>query len=189
MSGGAGSAELEALLERTRQALDSMRAARTFANDQDKAVSTRDVVEDGGLTVDRIIVEDDEVTDAQGSLNDEANKNNQNNEDNKYAARFVGAWGEACDGRVRAQVVGCRLKSIVVDPTLRRLNTDRLCEHIVEAVNAAWDARDAALPQPPVDLDVLSSELREVQDESLLGMARFGQSIDAVVDRLRQAGR
>src|SRR5262249_40087051 len=46
--------------------------------------------------------------------------------------------GEAADGRVQATVgSGYQLTALRLDPRMMRLDSETLCEHIVEAVNAA----------------------------------------------------
>src|SRR5262249_59697592 len=56
--------------------------------------------------------------------------------------------GEAADGRVQATVgSGYQLTALRLDPRMMRLDSETLCEHIVEAVNAAG-ARPRG-PGPP----------------------------------------
>lgn len=100
------------------------------------------------------------------------------------------AVGEACDGQVRAEVIDGRLESLEVDPRLIRLDPDGIVDHIRTAVNQALEAADeGGETEFPVDLDLLAEQVCQIQQESLLGMARIGRSLDAVTERLRQAGR
>ena len=97
--------------------------------------------------------------------------------------------GEACDGQVRAEVVDGRLESLVVDPRLTRLDPEGVVDRIREAVNQALEGAGGDGVGFPVDLDLLAEQVCRVQEESLVGMARIGRGLDAVVERLRQAGR
>ncbi|GEM_PF-3080490 len=88
--------------------------------------------------------------------------------------------GEAADGRIRATVApGNRVESLWFDPRLMRMDSQSLSEEILAAVNVAFvDLSEKAAAygsdQASVDADVLSAQLRDLQDESVRRMAMFG---------------
>jgi DNA-binding protein YbaB len=98
--------------------------------------------------------------------------------------------GLAAEGLVRASAApGGRLESVTVDPRLLREGLEAICEHIVAAVNAAFDdlrAQASAAPDAGVDTAALSARLQDLQDSSVRQMAMFTQAMNDVVARLRE---
>ena len=98
--------------------------------------------------------------------------------------------GEAAEGRVRATVTaGGRLESLYLDPRMMRLGSEELGEHVVTAVNAAFDAlRAQALPTAGVDLTGLAEQVRELRDTAVPRMESFLQAMVAAQERLAGGG-
>jgi DNA-binding protein YbaB len=92
--------------------------------------------------------------------------------------------GEAADGRVRAEVdVDGRLRELHLDPKVLREPLDDVAAAVVVAVNAALDARPARANTGP-----LLEQLRSVQEESVVQMARITEAFTAALERVRTRG-
>ena len=102
--------------------------------------------------------------------------------------------GEAANGRVKARVVtGGRFESIQIDPRALRMDSNDLGEQITLAVNAALDdLRTKAAEQRPTgfpDLQALSEQMVELQDESVRRMSTFVEGLDDALGKIaRSAG-
>jgi hypothetical protein len=84
--------------------------------------------------------------------------------------------GEADDGRVRAEVgPDGRLLTVSIDPNVSR-PVSAIGPLVVEAVNAALDARGGA-----PDLTALTANLREVQEQSAVEMRRITESLSGAL--------
>lgn len=92
--------------------------------------------------------------------------------------------GEALDGRVRAEVgLDGRVRALHLDPKVLREPLDDLAAAVVVAVNAAVDARPARADSGP-----LLEQLRAVQEESVVQMARISEAFTAALERVRTRG-
>jgi hypothetical protein len=90
--------------------------------------------------------------------------------------------GKAADGRVRVTAAGVDL-----DPRAMRLPSTDLAAAIMEASNAALDdlaAKYPAMAYPTVDLATLDAQLGEVQQQGLMQLRRYTQSISDAVRRI-----
>lgn len=103
--------------------------------------------------------------------------------------------GSAADGQVQAvAVTGGRLESVRVDPRAMRMGSEALSEQVVLAVNAALDDLRGKVSEQPmpgaVDPAALAAQMRELQDESVRQMEKFGQAIGDALGRItRSTGR
>lgn len=99
--------------------------------------------------------------------------------------------GSAADGLVSASVAGDRLDSLTIDPRLMRTPSAELAEHVMAAVNEAFDVLREGQPAvgQPVDVDALAGSLHEVQDRSIRQMAQMNQALQDVVALLREPRR
>src|SRR5262249_2294083 len=103
--------------------------------------------------------------------------------------------GEAADGRVQATVGnGDQLTALRWDPRSVGLDSETLCGHIVEAVNAAVaDLREQGaadgIEAPAVDTAELSSRLDELRTDSVRQMVAFTQAMDDVLSRMTRGSR
>jgi DNA-binding protein YbaB len=87
--------------------------------------------------------------------------------------------GEAADGQVRAEVgADGRVRNLRIDPLLARRGLDEISGHVVAAVNAALDARPAAVDAAP-----LLAELKAVQEQSVVEMARISQAFSTALEQ------
>ncbi|MEV4618515.1 hypothetical protein AB0J74_07405 [Asanoa sp. NPDC049573] len=109
------------------------------------------------------------------------------------AASAVPATGNGvgADGLIQVTAEGQRLTEVVVDPRAMRLPAEEFGAELLAAVNAALAETDpavapeaAALPDPAA----LTRQLEELQNQSLLQMARYTQSITEVMAALKQRG-
>ncbi|MEV7329128.1 YbaB/EbfC family nucleoid-associated protein [Micromonospora sp. NPDC093244] len=105
----------------------------------------------------------------------------------------VQAVGEALDGLVRAVAnADGALSDLTLDPRVLRVPLADVADGVRQAVNAAvTEARAATEPQipddvPQVDLDALGERIGRIQSESLRQMARFSETVNDVLDRMRR---
>jgi DNA-binding protein YbaB len=102
--------------------------------------------------------------------------------------------GEAAGGRVKARAVtGGRFESIQLDPRALRMDSEELGKQITLAANAALDdLRTKAAEQRPAglpDLQALSEQMVELQDESVRRMSTFVEGLDDALGKIaRSAG-
>jgi len=95
--------------------------------------------------------------------------------------------GKAADGRVRVTAAGGRISAVDLDPRAMRLPSTDLAAAIMEATNAALDdlaAKYPAMAYPTVDLATLDAQLGEVQQQGLMQLRRYTQSISDAVRRI-----
>lgn len=105
----------------------------------------------------------------------------------------VQAVGEALDGLVRAVAnADGTLSDFTLDPRVLRLPLADVADGVRQAVNAAVaEARAATEPVipddvPQVDLDALGERIERIQSDSLRQMARFSETVNDVLDRMRR---
>jgi len=96
--------------------------------------------------------------------------------------------GSASDGRVRVvtQAPG-HVTALELDPRLMRLSSEDLAAEIVIAVNAAFDdlRTKAVEAVMPADLGAMSSQLEDLQNESVRQLERFTSAISGAVEQIR----
>ena len=96
--------------------------------------------------------------------------------------------GEAAEGMVRVTAAEGRLTAVELNSRVMRLASQDLAEAFAEAANAALADLEAKYPRtnyPAVDIATLETQLAEAQQQALLQMRRYDQSIN---DALRQSG-
>lgn len=101
--------------------------------------------------------------------------------------------GATADQLIRADVVsGGRVEKLHIDPRALRMGAEALAEQVAVAVNAAMDdlrSKSTASELPTVDLESLSDQLLEVQDQSVRRMSMFVDGLDDALDKIaRSAG-
>jgi len=97
------------------------------------------------------------------------------------------AGGIAADGLIEVRVRPGRLDSLYLDPRVMRLGAAELAAEIQAAVNQAFDAvtQDSAAAARSAG-EVLSAEIREIQNESMRSMSVFVTAMNDVVARFEQ---
>jgi hypothetical protein len=95
--------------------------------------------------------------------------------------------GEGADGLIRVVAEGGRLHSVEIDPRAMRLPSEDLAGEFREAANAALAAQASTVP-PISDPAALAKQLEELQDYSVREMARYTQSVNEVLERMRRRG-
>jgi hypothetical protein len=97
--------------------------------------------------------------------------------------------GEAAGGLIRVTAIGGRLSGVELDPRAMRLPSQDLAREFEAAANAALADLASKYPSaslPDFDPERLDAQLAEAQQEGLLKMRRFTES---VTDALRQIDR
>ena len=85
-------------------------------------------------------------------------------------------FGTAADDMVRVSVQSGRIGAVELDPRALRLPTAELAAAFAEAANAALtdlESKYPAVAMPVVDLDELSKQLTEAEDQGLRQMRRY----------------
>ncbi len=90
------------------------------------------------------------------------------------------AVGEAAEGLVRAEVgVDGRLRVLDVDARMLRQPFEDVCAAVVDAVNAALDARPPGAGTGP-----LLAELKAVQEQSVQEMTKISHAFSDALNRV-----
>jgi YbaB/EbfC DNA-binding family len=97
--------------------------------------------------------------------------------------------GTAMDGAIRctAGLPGL-VTSLELDPKVMRHASRDLAHHVAEAVNAALADLRAKVTGTvtPVDPNVLSAQVAQLQDESIRQMERFTSAIGLAIEQIRR---
>jgi DNA-binding protein YbaB len=95
--------------------------------------------------------------------------------------------GEAADGMVKVTARDGRISTVELNPKAMRMASQDLAEAVTKAANAALDDLATKFPAvaagPTIDPARLDAELAEVEQQSIMAMRRYQQTID---DALRQ---
>jgi DNA-binding protein YbaB len=91
--------------------------------------------------------------------------------------------GEAAEGQVRAEVgADGKLRSLHIEPILARRGLEEISGHVITAVNAALATRPARADTGP-----LLDELKAVQEQSVVEMAKISQAFSAALAQALQS--
>jgi hypothetical protein len=97
--------------------------------------------------------------------------------------------GEAAGGMVRVTAINGQLSTVEISPRAMRMPSQDLAAAFATAANAALADLATKFPAAPaanVDLATLEAQLAEVQQQGLVQVSRFSQSVD---DALRRFGQ
>jgi DNA-binding protein YbaB len=107
-------------------------------------------------------------------------------------AEPIEGHGEAADGLIRVKALpGGKLAELELDPRVMRMDSTSLSEAIVTAANAALadltEQLRNGLAGP--DLNALSDQLKEIQQESTRNMGNFLEALTGIQERIAGGGR
>ncbi|MEU5671823.1 YbaB/EbfC family nucleoid-associated protein [Micromonospora sp. NPDC049089] len=97
--------------------------------------------------------------------------------------------GESAEGQVRAEFgADGRLESLTLDPRMMRLGSAEVCDHVIEAVNAAIDSMRGGPAVASGDLSQLTEQLEQVRDTAVPRLGAFLQALTDAQERMARGG-
>jgi DNA-binding protein YbaB len=101
--------------------------------------------------------------------------------------RLPQGHGEAAEGLVRVTVEAGRISTVELNPRAMRLPSPDLAEAFTEATNAALADLESRYPPvalPSIDPATLDAQLAEVQQQGLIQMRRYNESLNDALRHL-----